>query len=235
MTTAMGYKNPELFFKPPQKQPKVDPQTGQPVTDPNTGQPVMESQPPPPQPSPQEKVAQINAQTTMQVEQMHQNADQQKFQAQAGLDQQKVQMEAAAKQHDQQNALALQASNDQRDAQAQQMQHERELQKMAMQDALDREKMNREFEFKYWEAGQKQQTEQSRMQHEANTQTKIAQASGVDVNSEDKVTKALGPVLDAMHGHIAHVAEMTKAMHAPKQIVRDKNGRAIGVQTIQGH
>ena len=68
--------------------------------------------------------------------------------------------------------------------------------------------------------------EQQRMAHEARTQTTIAKSAGVDVDGEDKVTKALGPMLQQMQGLMA-------ALHAPKQVVRDKSGRVVGVQTVQ--
>jgi hypothetical protein len=231
MTSAMGYKNPELFFKPPTKQPKVDPQTGQPVIDPNTGQPVMESQPPPPQPSPQEKVAQINAQATMQQAMQNSQLEQQKMQAQQQFDgqklqaemqtkQQQIQMDAAAKDREQQNALALQASNDQRDAMRAQQEHERKVQEMSLQNQFKYDEMHAKFQF---EAQQKEldRASQERMAvHNANTTMQTAQVQSQSEKASKQESKQ----------HSLTVAQTIKqALMAPKRVIRDHTGRVSGV------
>lgn len=168
MTNAAGFKNEEEFFSPPRMEPVKGPD-GQPQIG-EDGKPKMQAAMPPPQPSPQEKVAQINAQTEMQKAQMVQQGDAQKFQATQQSDAQRFQaeqhgkaqqlaMEHQAKASEQQNAFALQQSNDQRQAQLDAMQHDRELQRMALEDQFKRDQMAQEFAFKHWEAEQKLATQ----------------------------------------------------------------------------
>lgn len=129
ITEEMGYKNADEFWTDPTKTP-----------------------PEPPQPTPQEKVAQINAQAEMQRAQMAQQGDAQKLQATMQADVQKfhaeqqtkaqqIGMEAQAKEREQQNAQAVQASNDARDNQKMELEHQRELQRMAAEFAFKREEM----------------------------------------------------------------------------------------------
>ena len=208
-----GYKAPDRFLKAPQ----VDPQTGQPAE-------------PPQQKPPQVQVEEMRLQAKAQELQMTQQADVQKFQATQQADIQRFQAEqqaaaaqaerdAAVKQREMEMNLQVQAANDQRQA---------ELDKQKA--ALDMLKLEKEYEFKYWLETQKMQQsaalEQQRMVHESNTQRTVAKAAGVDVDGEDKVTAALGPVLQQMQGLMA-------SLTAPKQVVRDANGRVVGVQTVQ--
>lgn len=208
-----GYKSPDKFLKPP----PVDPQTGE----------VQEPEQPTP---PEVQKEQMRIQAEGQKLQMTQQADVQKFQAQQQADIQRFQAEqqaamsqaereAALKQREMEMNLQVQAANDQRQA---------ELDKQKA--ALDMLKLEKEFEFKYWleqqKLAQSAALEQQRMMHEANTQKTVAKAAGVDVDGEDKVTAALGPVLQQMQGLMA-------SLTAPKQVVRDANGRVVGVQTVQ--
>jgi hypothetical protein len=68
--------------------------------------------------------------------------------------------------------------------------------------------------------------EQRRMVHEGNSQKLVAKASGIDVDSEDKVAAAMAPFLEQMQALLA-------GLHAPKQVVRGADGRVVGVQTVQ--
>lgn len=205
-----GYKAPDRFLK----QPEVDPQTGK---------PKEPEQPPPPE----IQVAQMKMQGEQQKLQAEQQADAQKFQAEQQAEIQRFQAEQAASQSQAERDSALkreemamqlqvQAANDQRQA---------ELDRQKMQ--LEMLKLEKEFEFKVWlETAKLQQSamqDDKRMAHEGETQRTIAKASGVDVDSEDKVTKALGPMLESM-------AAMLEKMAQPKQVVRDEGGRVVGVQ-----
>jgi len=194
-----GYKATQRFIKAPE----VDPQTGQP------------KQPPPPPPPPQVQVAQIQQQGEQAKLQATQQADVQKFHAtqqaeqqrmadQAQLERDKLQMEAAVKQQEQQAAMQVQASNDQRDNQKAALEHERELQRMAMDDAFRRDQMMLQAQLKREE-----------MANNSNTQKTIAKASGVDVDSEDKMT------------------QLITAMNSPKRVIRDESGRVVGLQSVQ--
>jgi hypothetical protein len=213
LPSAAGFKNSEEFFT----EPKINPQTGQ-------------AEMPPPQKPPQVMVAEIQAQADAQKFQATQQADQQKMQATIQADGQKFQAEQAAsqaqaerdaalKQSEMQMQLQVQAANDQRQA---------ELDQQKMQ--LEMIKLEKEYEFKVWLETSKMQNsaslERERMAHEGNTQRTIARASGIDVDSDDKVTAALGPMLQQMQNMIAQLS-------APKQVVRDEGGRVVGVQTVQ--
>lgn len=108
LPTAMGFKNSEEFFSPPQK----DPQTGQIKT-------------PPPPKDPAVQVAEIKAQSDAQAKQMEMQAKQGELQATLQADVQKtqatLQMQDAAKRREQEGSLAVQAANDQREAQLEQL------------------------------------------------------------------------------------------------------------------
>jgi len=226
MWKALGYKTPDKFLKPPQKDEQ--------------GQPVM----PPPQKDPMVQAAEIRAQADGQANEMKAQGEAQKFQAQQQADIQKFQAtqqadiqrfqaeqqageraaerEAALKREEMQMNMQVQASNDQRQA---------ELDRQKMQ--LDVLKMEKEFEFKMWlETAKMQATadlERQRMQHDGDTQRTIARASGIDVdvnNTDDKVAKALLPIMQQMQAVMAGMA-------APKEIVRGPDGRAVGVRTVQ--
>lgn len=208
-----GYKAPDRFLKAPQ----VDPQTGQPAE-------------PPPQKPPQVQVEEMRlqadqqkTQSLLQAEQQKlqatQQADVQKFQAEQAASQAQAERDAALKREEMQMQMQVQAANDARDA-------ERAKQQME----LDVLKLQKEYEFKVWletaKMEQNAQLEQQRLAHASNSQSMVARAAGVDVNSEDKVTAALAPVLEQMTAMMAH-------MSAPKQVVRDQSGRVVGVQTVQ--
>ncbi len=153
---ALGYKNPDKFLHPPQKDEK-----GQPVT-------------PPPPKDPMVQAAEVKAQADAQGKQMEfqakaqefqatQKADIQRFQAEQQAKGQQIAMEAQAKEREQQNALALQQSNDQRQAQLDALEHEREIQRMAMEDAFKRDQLALEYQFK-----------ESELQMKMDTQIKVA-------------------------------------------------------------
>lgn len=158
--------------------------------------------PPPPQP-PDPKVV---------IEQMRLAADAQKFQATSQQEQQIEQLKAAAKLQETQAQLELQQANDERDAQ-------RELMKAQYQQQLDMLTL-----------------ENQRLIAKANNQTAIVTAriahpgalpEGLDIDpvtgdvfeKPDEIT----PLREAL------IAMMAQA-NAPKTIVKDESGRAVGVQ-----
>jgi hypothetical protein len=211
-----GYKSPDRFVHPPQ----TDPQTGEPVA-------------PPPQKPVEVQVEEIRQQGAAQKFQAESAADVEKFHAEQAGKTQMIQLEAQAKQQEQQAQLAVQAANDQRQAQLDAANNAREMYKINLEAELEREKMEREFAFKQWEA-------QARISAESQTQSTIARAAGIDVGSENAVMTALAPVLSAMEQHMqatsAALASTNAALaglSAPKQVVRDKSGRVVGVQSIQ--
>jgi hypothetical protein len=161
-------------------------------------------QPPqPPQPNPE----MVKAQAEMQKAQMQQQGDVQKFQAQAQLDAQRMQLEQQQFQAqavlDQQKAAA-EAEQKERDRQAQlqiaQLQEETKLQIARMKE---------EFSL------------QGLMHQEA---VRRQQAAEKDTMGEEvsTVQQGLQQVVEAVN-------ELAKMITAPRQVVRDKTGRAVGV------
>ena len=215
-----GYKAPDRFLKAPQ----VDPQTGQPAE-------------PPPQKPPQVQVEEMRLQADQQKTQAMLQADQQKLQATQQADVQKFQAEQAASQAQAERDAALKREEMQMQMQVQAANDARDAERAKQQMELDVLKLQKEYEFKVWREAAKMeqnaQLEQQRMAHEGNAQKLVAKASGIDVDSEDKVTAALTPVLTAMQEHMAQMGQMISHIAAPKQVVRDGNGRVVGVQTVQ--
>ena len=139
--------------------------------------------------------------------QAEQQADIQKFQAETQMTREVEQIKADAKLQEIRASLELQASNDLRDS-------EREMMKAQM----DAQLAQQQLEFDKWKA-------------EFDAQTKIyieemklrgAPASDVVQHKDD--------MLQVLSGLQAVISEMG----APKVIVRDANGKAVGVQKLQG-
>ena len=161
--------------------------------------------PQPPQPNP-----------VIQVEQMKLQADQQKFQAQSQLDQQKAQadaqmtmqleqLKAQAKLQEVQANLELQAANDARDS-------EREQNKAIMDAQLAQQRI----EFDKWKT-----------EFEAQTKIYIEEMKVRGMPPSDAMAQQ-NDMVQIMQGLQAVIAQMS----APKVIVRDASGRAIGVQGV---
>jgi hypothetical protein len=143
----------------------------------------------------------------LQIEQMKLQADQQKTQAQLQADIQKVQAQMQAKLQETQANLELQAANDQRDS-------ERE----AMKARYDAELEQQRLQFDKWRA-----------EFEAQTKIYIEEMKlrGVppdDFVQQQQTTMQILSGLDTIMRHIS----------APKMIIRDANGRAVGVQHVTG-
>jgi hypothetical protein len=184
------------------------------VQDPSTVPP----QPPPPPPY-QVQIEQMKQQADAQKFQAETQADIQKFQAETAMTREVEQIKADAKLQEIRANLELQAANDARDS-------EREQMKAQFDAAMEAQRL----EFDRWKA-----------ELDARVKLRIAQIG--KEQSGDELMDAVGdadamgkpsPVdqLSDMHQQsmqaIALLAE-TIANPKPKQIVRDANGRAVGV------
>lgn len=174
-------------------------------------------QPPPPPPI-EIQIAQMKAQNEAQKFQAEQQGDIQKFQAETQMTREIEQIKADAKLQETRAQLELQASNDQRDA-------EREVMKAQM----DAEIENQRLSFEKWKA-----------ELDARVKLRIAQIgneqSGDELLAEVGDELAMGkqnPMdqLAQMHMQtLQAIGQLAQNMNAPKVIVRDANGKAIGVQ-----
>lgn len=209
LVIAMGYKNPEAFFTPPQKKPKVDPQTGQPVMGPD-GKPVMESAPPPQQPPPEVQVEQMRGQTQMQMKQMELQASGQQEQAQA---QERANSELARAQAD----VAVQQHRTQSEMQ-------RDIEKFKLQLQADDLRHQREQDTALKEANIK-----------AAAQVEVARiGTGTDdgtVVLHEELKNAYGGIAADM---VKAVQAMIQNVQADREIVRGPDGKAVGTRVKNG-
>lgn len=176
-------------------------------------------QPPPPPPI-EIQIAQMKEQSEAQKFQAEQQGDIQKFQAETQMAREIEQIKADAKLQETRAQLELQASNDQRDA-------EREVMKAQM----DAEIENQRLSFEKWKA-----------ELDARVKLRIAQIgneqSGDELLAEVGDELAMGkpnPMdqLAQMHMQtLQAIGQLAQNMNAPKVIVRDANGKAIGVQGV---
>ncbi len=143
----------------------------------------------------------------IQIEQMRLQAMQQGEQAKLQADMQKTQAQMQAKLQETQANLELQAANDQRDS-------EREAMKAQYEAQLEQQRM----EFDRWKA-------------EFDAQTKIyIEEMKVRGAPPSDVMQQKDDMLQVLTGLQAVIQQM----NTPKVIVRDANGRAVGVQPYQG-
>jgi hypothetical protein len=154
----------------------------------------------------------------LQIEQMKQQGDAQKFQAETQADIQKFQAEtqmtreveqikAELKMKEIQANLELQAANDQRDS-------EREMLKAQ----YDAQLAQQQLEFDKWKT-----------EFDAQTKVYIEEMKLRGAPPSD-VIQHKDDMLQVLQGLQAVVAQMS----APKQIIRDANGKALGIQHVQG-
>ena len=177
-------------------------------------------QPPPPPPPPPEaiQIAQMKAQNDAQKFQAESQNDILKFQAETQMTREIEQIKADAKLQEIRANLELQAANDQRDA-------ERENMKAQMDAQLESQRLG----FEKWKA-----------ELDARVKLRIAQigneASGDELMAELEDGIAMGDAtpmdrLAQMHMEtLQMIGQLAQNMNAPKVIVRDANGKAIGVQ-----
>ena len=175
----------------------------------------------PPQP-PQKplplQIEEMKIQADAQKHQAEVQADIQKFQAETQMTRETEQIKADAKLQEIQANLELQAANDQRDA-------ERENMKAQMDAQLESQRLG----FEKWKA-----------ELDARVKLRIAQIgneeSGDELLAEVGDDLAMGKAnpmdqLAQMHMEtLQMIGQLAQNMNAPKVIVRDANGKAIGVQ-----
>lgn len=163
--------------------------------------------PQPQQPPLPLQIEQMKIQADAQKHQAESQNDIQKFQAETQMTREVEQIKADAKLQEIRANLELQASNDQRDA-------EREMHKAQM----DAQLAQQQLEFDKWKV---EFTEQNKIYIE---EMKIRGMPPSDAMQEQSNMTQVLTGLQAVIGQ----------MSAPKVIVRDAQGRAIGVQHIQG-
>lgn len=195
---AAGYKNPDRFIKPPKMAPKMGPD-GKPVMGPN-GQPVMEPQMPPPQKPELVQAEEVKAKAGMEKAQLD-------AKAKVESDQQRFKMD-----------YALQQSNDQRQAELDNRKFALEREKMDRDYALQVMKLEKELEFKVWEA-----------QFNAGLQVGL-KTSEFDHQIGVEKTKTGETALDAIKPLIGQLAEAAQRVVAPRKIIRGPDGRVAGVE-----
>jgi hypothetical protein len=185
----------------------------------------VQSQPPPPDP----KVQAMQAQMQLQAQ-----ADQQAAQHEQMVEAARAQREEAKilKDHELKRAIAIDESQRKRDeaeanlalkAREQDMDYNHETRKQMMTN--DHETNRRAMDFHH----------ESR-KHEASVDAEKTKAA-TKVDGEQKVRKAqtseplIEANLEALKGLVDKMDSMTKALTAPKKIIRDKAGRPVGVET----
>lgn len=177
-------------------------------------------QPPPPPPPPPEaiQIAQMKAQNDAQKFQAESHNDILKFQAETQMAREIEQIKADAKLQETRAQLELQASNDQRDA-------EREMHKAQMDAQLEAQRLG----FEKWKA-----------ELDARVKLRIAQIgteqSGDELLAEVGDELAMGKAnpmdqLAQMHMEtLQMIGQLAQSMNAPKVIVKDGNGKPIGIR-----
>jgi hypothetical protein len=167
------------------------------------------------------QLEQMKIQADAQKHQADAQSDIQKFQAETQMSREVEQLKATAKLQEIQASLELQAANDQRDS-------EREMHKAAM----DMQLATQQLEFEKWKA-----------ELDARVKLRVAaigkEASGDELMNEMEGEIAMGNAnpmdrLAEMHMQtLQMIGQLANNMNAPKMIVRDQNGKAIGVQGAQ--
>ncbi len=176
-------------------------------TDPSTKPPV------PPPPPPEVQVEQIRQQGKQQEMQMKAQMDQQKTQVDMQFEQQKMQAQLQQEQLRSQNDVAIERDKLQMQAELEkfkaQLQAQTELQKTQMQ--LEAEK----------------EIEAFRSQNDAMLELQKQRMELGSIIEQAKGAKGDESMSTVMQG----LQAMIMQMGAPKQIVRDETGKAIGIQT----
>lgn len=176
---------------------------------------------PPPQPPIELQLAQLKIQADTAKSQAEMQQEIQKYQAEAQMQMQIEQIKADAKRQEIQASLELQAANDMRDS-------EREQMKAQFEAAMEQQKL----EFEKWKA-----------ELDARVKLRVAnigkEASGDELLSEVQDDSAINgaSMINQVMMMQAQTAEainqLAQNMGKPKQIVRDANGRAVGVQSVE--
>jgi hypothetical protein len=207
ITKLAGYKDPNEFWQNPAKLPPAQPQ-----------------------PDPK-----------MLIEQMKQQADIQRFQAEQQMTAQIEQIKAQAKLQEVQANLELQAANDMRDGEREQMQAQLKAEIEQMKIQSDQQIKSMELEMDRYKADLDSQTKLAIAQ--MSTQASIeAKAGEQAVQSGQALAGEMGgqieqmaqAMLGALDSRTAQLKQMldqiSAASSAPKRIVRDSAGKAVGVE-----
>src|SRR5438132_9498556 len=189
---ALGWNLPDRYIHPP----PIDPQTGQ-------------AQMPPPQLSPEEKVAQIRAQSEQQIAQGKGQLDLQmegaRAQATAFAEQSRAQADVAVQQHKIASSNQLEAEKFQRQLAADDVRHQRE-----------------------------QETQLQLANIKAANALEIARVTrGVDDGVpvlQEELRNAYGTNAAAIIAALQQVGEQMQVMMGPKEIVPGPDGRAAGIK-----
>ena len=165
--------------------------------------------PPPPQPPLPLQIEQMKLQAEAQKFQAQAQADIQRFQAEAQAQAQVEQLKAQAKLQEVQANLELQASNDRRDAEREAMkaQYEAQIEQMRME--LDKYKVDMD------------------------NRTRITVAQIAKMGEENAMNVDMPDMAPAPKPHelmAQAIAMLAETMSRPKQVVRDENGKVVGVQ-----
>lgn len=163
--------------------------------------------PPPQQPPIQIQLEQMKQQGDAQKFQAQNQSDMQKFQAEKQLEMQVEQLKAQAQIQATQATLELQRANDERDA-------AREMAKAQYDAQIEQQKI----EFDRWKA-----------EFDAKTKIYIEEMKIRGVPPADYIQEQSN-MTQVLQGLQAVIAQMG----APKMIVRDANGKAVGVQHVPG-
>jgi hypothetical protein len=196
----------------------------------------MEGQPKPPPPEVQKM------QMTMQLEQAKMQAAQQEAQQASQLEQQKLQMQmqlekAKQEYQAQENQLKFQLENDRNEREAQ---FTAQLEQMKIESAEKKSELdnNKSILVAYLDNANKIETarigaglDDGSAAYTANVETaKLLQ----DIMGYDMVKHPLEPAIQELQLHNQQLAQMIAALHEklaqPKTVVRDENGRIVGVK-----
>lgn len=176
-----------------------------------------ETQPPPQPPGPPPEV---------QIAQMEIQADQQKFQAQAQLDQQKAAQDQQAEA--QKAAMEMQTQQQEIESRAQLEQF-----KIEKQMELEQFKVEKQAELERYKADLNAQVQRETAMIGAHSKMKAAYASSKMDDPEDEGVKAeKAQEREESRFLLTQIAQLIQASNGPKEIVRDKNGRALGVRPV---
>jgi hypothetical protein len=196
----------------------------------------MEGQPKPPPPEVQKM------QMTMQLEQAKMQAAQQEAQQASQLEQQKLQMQmqlekAKQEYQAQENQLKFQLENDRNEREAQ---FTAQIEQMKIESAEKKSELdnNKSILVAYLDNANKIETarigaglDDGSAAYTANVETaKLLQ----DIMGYDMVKHPLEPAIQELQLHNQQLAQMIAALHEklaqPKTVVRDENGRIVGVK-----
>jgi hypothetical protein len=213
LAVAAGFKNAEEFYTPPQQRPKIDPQTGQPVIG-QDGKPEMESAPPPQQPTPEEKVAQIKAQSDQQITKMKMQGEGQlegmRVEKQQAVELAQAQADVATQQHKVETERQLELQKFQMQLQADELRHQRE-QETQVQLANIRAANALEIE-----------------------RVRTGVERGDIVLQQELIDAGQQAAANALNAVRELGASLMQVISGPKEIVRGPDGRAIGIKSANG-